>query len=569
MLNYDIKANRELAPHLESDQWIVQDTLTIYIDAATLLQNFSEMGIVEITQSSIEAFAGLTFKRKYHYFHFAPTYLDGLTSDYSKLFLSFLKYHPEGIFDLSPNEVMKRSDQFTFNAGGRVEAPLGNGLELRAGILVSYAFNNTVMIQKLEPSDSFNEENLTISLEKEFNTKAEAELSLQYDFFNLLKLTLLSSQLEYAYGKSQKTYLTLLNQDKTEIEQDFDSRVELYSHIKGDHDINLWKKRITTLEDKVKRDISSKFSFLLYGNIKKKATEQIVVVKNGIKKTFFKHFSQTKSYVQGLLSRLFSSAVRGIFDFDSTVKEKSYAQTQIYLEYEEEERFNAKMQVSDESQFSLKLSKSFYVDKTHKWFHRLRRKRMLRDLQSWSHGTESIQSQIASRDLIGPISFTSNFTIYEDGFRKLKALPLRDSVNRHLKLCGLDSSWYWDYSTRRKRRRVYREFRREKEHRCAYRMINSYEAYREKQDKLVDLNALKDYLEDLLRYAKNFEALESLMGAENIFLNGNLTAKDRRTGATFTHFFKSGQFNGVGVIDRFKSSEIMVPLASEPRLADE
>lgn len=569
MVNYDIKANRELAPHLESDQWIVQDTLTIFVEAASLLRNLADLEIINITPTQLEAFAGLTFKRKYHYFHFAPTYIDGLSSDYSKLFLSFLKYNPEGIFNLADNEVMKRSDQFTFNAGGKVEAPLGNGLELRAGVLVSYAFNNTIMVQKLPLKERQNDEVLSLSMEKDFNTKASAELSLQYDFFNILKLTLLSSELEYSYGKSKKTYLTFIEQDREDIKYNPKSRAQLSSHIGGNHELNYWQKRVTTLEDKVKRDITSKFSFLLYGNIKKKATEQIIVVKNGIKKTFFKHFSEKKRYVQGLLSRLFSDAIRRVFDFGNKIKEKSFEQTQLYLEFEAEEKYNSQMKVSDESQFSLKLSQSFYVDKTHKWYHGLRRRRIINDLKAWSSQTESIQQKIKSRDLIGPISFTSNFTLYENGFRKLKNLEASEAISIHLRICGLDLSWQRDYSNRRTRRRVYRDYRRESEHRCAYRLINSFEKYQSHQDKILDLAALKDYLEDLLKYAESYDALKSLMGEENIFLNGNLTARNRRTGESFTHFYHSGQFDGVGVIDRFKQSEIMIPLNSEVQLFDE
>ena len=148
MVNYDITANRDLAPHFASEKWIVQDTLVISIEAATLLQNLSDLDVINITPTQLEAFAGLTFKRKYHYYHFADNYLDGLSSDYSKLFLSFLKYNPEGIFNMGEYEVMKRSDEFTFNAGGKVEAPLGNGLEVRAGVLVTYAFNNIIQVQK-------------------------------------------------------------------------------------------------------------------------------------------------------------------------------------------------------------------------------------------------------------------------------------------------------------------------------------------------------------------------------------------------------------------------------------
>lgn len=564
MVNYDIKAHRELAPHLESDQWIVQDTLTIFIEAATLLKNLADMEIITITPAQLEAFAGLTFKRKYHYYHFAPTYLDGLGSDYSKLFLSFLKYHPEGIFDLSVNEVMKKSDLFTFNAGGKIDAPLGNGLELRAGVLISYAFKNTVMIQGLADESK---KKVTLSLEKDFNMNASAQLSLQYDFFQLLKLTLLSSEIEYTYGKTQKTYLTLLPEDKEDIFHNSKARSQISSHIKGNHRLNYWLKRVTSLEEKVKRDMTSKFSFLLYGNLKKKATEQVLIIKNGIKKTFYKYYREKKRYIQGLLSRVFSTAVRRIFDFESTIKETSYDKTQLFLEYEKLQ--NQEMAVDHENQFSYKFTFSTYEEKTHKWYHKRKRSRLIRKIQAWSNLDPIITQKIKDRELVGPIDFSSQFILYENGFIKLNSYAPKEAILKHLKLCGLDESWLNTYQKKSKRRRVYRNNRRNKSHRCTYRLLRSYERYRAKSKKLVnsdmnssiDLETLSRYLEDLLHYAENKDTLYSILGEENIFIHGSITAKRSGEKLTLTQFFKSGQFRGDGVIERFKDSDILIPLS--------
>ncbi|MEE2671794.1 MAG: hypothetical protein VYA54_08790 [Bdellovibrionota bacterium] len=560
MINYDITANRDLAPHFASEKWIVQDTLVISIEAATLLQNLSDLEVINITPSQLEAFAGLTFKRKYHYFHFADNYLDGLSSDYSKLFLSFLKYNPEGIFDMGEYEVMKRSDEFTFNAGGKVEAPLGNGLEVRAGVLVTYAFNNIIQVQKLGSGEAQPGENVRLSIEKDFNTKSSAQLSLQYDFFNLLKLTLLSSELEYSYGKSRRTYLTLLDQDQKTIQEDPRARGQLNSHIKGGDKIDYWLDRITSFEDRVKQNLTSKFNFLLFGSLKKKATEQIVIVKNGIKKTFFKYYYESKSYVQGLLSRLFSDAIRAIFDFGPMINESSHNSDQIYLEYEKEEDIKQPMTVSDESQFSLKVSKSFFADKTVKWYHRGRKNFILKSIKNWTVDTENILTQVSRENLIGPISVNSDFTIDEQAFTELKKVPELVMIGKHLRVCGLEASWLKDYSKRYRRSRAYRENRRDRRHRCAYQLIKKYAKFKESMDKLIDLNILRDYLSLLVKHTEDYETFADILGSEHIFITGSITAKQRQTGKTYTYFYKSGQFNGLGVIDRFKQAEINVPV---------
>ena len=98
MLNYDLRVNRELAPDLISDKWIVQDSLTIFIEAATLISNLQKQALLDVAAADFGAFAGVTFKRTYHYNHFADSYKEGLTSDFSKLFLGFKKFSLKGIY---------------------------------------------------------------------------------------------------------------------------------------------------------------------------------------------------------------------------------------------------------------------------------------------------------------------------------------------------------------------------------------------------------------------------------------------------------------------------------------
>ena len=56
--------DRQLAPDLfDSNRWIVQDTLTLAIDAATFLGKLKDGGVVDMLDSEIAAFAGIEFKR--------------------------------------------------------------------------------------------------------------------------------------------------------------------------------------------------------------------------------------------------------------------------------------------------------------------------------------------------------------------------------------------------------------------------------------------------------------------------------------------------------------------------
>ena len=123
-------ADRQVTPNLFGSNWLIQDTFTFDIEATTFLQRSNEAGITSMSDVEIGAFAGVTFKRIYTYYHYANSYNEGLRADFSKLFLPFLKLNTTSISRMNNEEIIKRDDNWTASAGGMIASPPYYGFSL-------------------------------------------------------------------------------------------------------------------------------------------------------------------------------------------------------------------------------------------------------------------------------------------------------------------------------------------------------------------------------------------------------------------------------------------------------
>ena len=536
MLNYQIKVDRKVVPDLVTSQWIVQDSFVISIEAASLLTYLKEHNKIDITPKNLEAFAGLTFRRTYQYYHFADSYLKGLTADYRKLFLSFLSFDKNFLAQLEEQEILKKEDVFTFNAGGKIELPLGKGFDLQAGIVVNKAFTNKIVLQKTTDQEDF----LRLSMEKEIAKRVQSDLSLQYDFFHLLNLTLLSGELSYRFEKSKKTYLTFKRHDLTHMtpEQDY----ELSRQLKGSHLVHYWKHRLTSFEDRMKQNLTSRYTFLLFGHLKKRASEQIIIVKEGIKKLFYRHYATTKKTLQGLFSRIFSRFAQKFFTFDWNIRDKAYIKSDIVIEFEQENHHEYPV-ASHTSKLSTKITKAGYVEATHKWYHSRLKKLMLKNLIAWAPNSHNVIDHIERGQLIGPIEYASHLELTQNSFHYLLGLNTHERNLIHTKFCER-------FSTERTKKNT-----------CLHNLNKRLKKIKSATN--IPIQYLKQYLEYVLKFAKSFDDIHALFGPENIFIHGQITAKQKQTNKRFTHFFKAGQFRGLGVIDTFKHNDIYTTIYHE------
>lgn len=560
MLNYQVYANRELAPHATSKKWIVHDTFTIYVEAATLLTTLKNNNLIEVSDRTIGAFSGITFSRVYHYYHFSNDYLDGLTSDYSKLFLSFNKFNNKGAVSLDEYEAIRKTDTFSFNAGGLIHSPLGDGTTLQAGVLVNTAFKKDILLQNVGPTDRTKaDEFLRLTVSSQHNKAVGAHLSLQYDFFNLLKISLLSYDFEYEYQDKNELALTFYEKDKTNIISEGPAKLEFQSLLKGSADIVNWKKNITRLEDRLEENLSSRFGFLLFGTIKKRATEQIHIIKNGLEKTFFKHYSESAKYIQSLFSRFFQSIVHKIFDFEISVSNKAEMKKKFVIEYEQMKDLGA-AHVDSETKFSIRLKHYFHVANTHRWYHRTFYKSAISHVKNLTNLSPELIKKVKEKELRGPLTLNSTIEINHVGLKYFNEIPEKKMIEISLNICKVRKYERDKFTDNKERKKLFRKRLRGSK-RCAQKLITRYIDYIGKYLSFgtIDLMKFKKFTGYFFSKSRNLSDFKILFGEKNIFIHGDLRAKTNK-GLNFQTYFKTGQFRGLGVIDKFKNENLITPV---------
>lgn len=536
--NFKLHANRELAPDLYSDRWIVHDTITIVITASTLLTNMRDLDLVDIDDEGIAAFAGVGFARTYHYYHFADSYLDGLKADYSKLFLSFTKFTSNSALNLPLYHILKREDFFTFNAGGFLNSPSWYGVSGKAGVIVSNSFTNILTLQSLGPADSPKKgEFLRVSVESEKEKSTDVNISLQLDFFNLLKLTLLSYDLEYSLEKSEKIYLSFFDQDREILTTD--AKFKFGDLINGSSEnVDYFRKNIVQKDVRFKENLNSKFNFLLLGSIKKTATEQIQIVKDGIEKVFFKHYAESKKIIQSFWSKVLGVVIQKIFDFNSGVKNAAESSKTMNLEYEVIASLGD-AEVEKEEQFSVKLTQNFFADKTNGFWKRFYRKEAVKHVARYTDFDENIRKMIDNSTIRGPLTITTNVMLEESALKFFNEQESASVLSSIKQVC-------------------------EKSKFCYKFLSESYLDYKEKLEKtgVIDLMKFKLFIGRYYKEIRSNYDFYLLFGSQNVFIGGSINAVTSK-GLPFQNFFKTGQFKGLGVIDDFMRSgqgQVVLPV---------
>jgi hypothetical protein len=549
--NFKLYANRELAPDLFSDRWIVHDTFVIGINASTLLTNMRDVDLIDISDQGIAAFAGVEFMRTYHYWHFADTFILGLQADYSKLFLNWAKFNSRHALDgMIPYELMRKQDQFSFNAGGFVNSPPYYGFSLRGGVIASVAFENEVSLQAVGPNDFPREgEFLRYSLDKKFDAAVNVHLGLQVDFFELLKITLLSFDLEYSYGKSKKLHLSFYENNRNELKNNPDGKREFKRLIRGFRDdVNYWRGNIVQEDERIEQNLNSKYSVLLYGSLRKKETQQIKVVKDGIEKVFFKNYSESIKLIQNLWSRIFGTIIYALFEFETTVKNAAETVKKMVIEYEHQQSLGTSI-VDDEDKFSIVLTQKFAAAKTHRWIDGLYRREAVRHLSRYTNLESVYIDMFNNKQLRGPMSFTASYRIERAGLEYFNFLHENQVFEAIVDICKTTRRSKW--LNPRKRRKMLRRPQIGKSA-CVKRIGNRYLDYSGEFHRFgrINLMKFKRFMGSYYKKIRTYKDIYRIFGEENVFMNGDISATTK-DGIPFQSYFKSGQFRGLGVIDSF------------------
>lgn len=538
---------------LTGDNWVVEDKFTINIEATTFLEKLNEAGLANMSSAEIGAFAGITFKRVYTYWHYANSYREGLTADFSKLFLPFLKFNQNGILRMGNDEFMKREDYWTASAGGLITTPPVYNVSFSAGVLAQYAHQQKVTIQNNAPLDPVAEK-IRVSVFSKNSASVTGTMSLQIDVFKLIKFTLLSADLSYEYASGREFNLGFSSNQLSHVMQDENEGPEYRSVLRGHGKIKVLEPYVVDLKESESSALASRGSLLIWGKLQKTQTEQIRVVKDQTVKVFYKNYSQSVRIVQNFLSRIFSAVVYKVFKLPVGAKNAAIYDRVVTLEYEatHPQAGNTNIaRVEGTEQFSFVLTQSYEAARTDRWIDKSFKNDVIWFVDSFTSLPKDYKTIIRSEQLRGPLRVDSNFRVEKAGLDYFVAQS-ESSVFGHIaRVCH--SNRVNDWMKDDKRAKFLKALQIGKEL-CVKNIGKKYLAFRTDylQNALKpSLAQFKGFLTKYYKQSEEIASLNALFGEENTFLNGEIQATTS-TGALFVTQFSAGQFRGLGVIDTFK-----------------
>lgn len=550
-----VYANRKIAANLFDENYIVEDSFTLEIEATTFLQKTNEAGITNFSDAEIGAYAGITFKRVYSYVSYARTYAEGLRVDFSRLFLPFLKLNMAGISRMGDKEVIKRYDNWTAGVGGMISTPPYYGFSFSAGVLAQFAYENLLVIQNNNDKDEGSDK-ITLLTKGTQSASVQVNLALQANFMNILKLTILGSDLVYEFSKSKEFSLGFSDEQWTHANQEQGLKNELNSIIHGYGKVQSLEPYVINLQEQSTEALGKRGTLLIWGKLAKNKTERVLQIKDEMVRTFYKSYSQNMRVVQNVFSRLFSAAVYTIFKFPMGTKNAALYNRQITLEYEAthpQASDTGIARIDSTEQFSFSINQSYEASRTDRWIDKKFKNDVIWFVDSFTTLPKDYKSIIRSEQLKGPLLVESTLRIEKAGFDYFLALPDNSVIGQAAKIC--DSKRVNEWMTPEKRQQFLSRLQIGSEA-CTKRIVEKFIEF--KTD--YRLNTLKpaiakfkSFLTKYYKQSGNLIDLTLLFGAENTFINGQLTATTSM-GTQFVTPFSAGQFRGLGVIDNYKRS---------------
>lgn len=534
-----LAADRRIIPDPNSDQWIVTDKLQITINAMTYLKSMNHSGLIKITKDKLAAFSGLKFQRVYTYRYYVKDFETGLTKNFDKLFLNFKYFHSADLSKMGLNELITREDYFSFQIGGGGEFPIYEGISIEAGILHERTKLSKISIESLSAEHIINnDEFLRISIEKEKGKSTTTDIRLMLDFYNLLKLTLLSFEYTYSFTESEELHLSF----NTDQAIHFVSKTEVSKSLKDLLKMNNVPTDplmmfLISREQRIKENISSKFRFLMFGQHKKKSTEQVTIESQEGRVRFITSTREDLKYSQGLLSTFLNSITQTIFRADFFGQYKSMSRRAIEFEYREDLR---------NEEFSLTLTQEYGMTKDGSNY----RKQATDFIQNLTTFSSDIVHMVNSKKLVAPLMVTMVAKVHKDGVKVFDSINKKQMAKYIIQVCDYDPDEEW----RKERRGVPSyEMKPVKNKWCHHKLSWRYREYQSKKYSSNKMWELNDFIEIMNYYSQNKDDYLILFGHQNVYLTGQIQAK-LRDGTPYTHFFQKGKLKSAGVIDDYMNS---------------
>ena len=588
-INFGVSVDRNLAPDLFDDKrWIVTDTFTVDIDASKVFGNLRDQGAIDMTDENMAAFAGIVFKRKFTWVHYAKSYNDGLMGHFEKLFMPFNALSVSNIGRLDPNEMIFKEDSISVKAGGLVSAPIYTGITGMAGVLAKYEKLTRVEVVSLGDS------RLQITSEKSKIVTAGVSLALQADFLKILRLTLLSYDFSYELNSSYKVYLNMPQAVLAGVDGQNPVVMEVQQILKNrEGDLDTLAPYIISEEKKISQAVSHKYNFLLLGGHKNSKTQQIEITKDGKVKTFFRHYFEKMKYTEDFLSRVFASVIFAITNADVSAANLASDVKKVTIEYDSErnllesrEYLDVGLTAANQQKLSMTFLSDFKTNKTTGMSGKKYRERAKFILERFSGVDPIAVGMIDKEELRAPFHIAGTYQVNIDGIRYLNRQEI-GTVFDHLDgLCNeYPKNSFFNLrnlfdNCRKSLQNDYVDYLKDLSHnKVTADQINSCEKKSLKyflfpskrrayiKNCLATLNALPatEWVQVPLWPLKNLSSnivnnsyskvhFFNLFGVQNVFFFGSFDATTA-IGAQFSTSFHEGAFKGLGAVDNYMRVE--------------
>ncbi len=586
-MTFGVSVDRNLAPDLyDAKRWIVTDTMNIDIDASKVLGSLKDSNAIDISEKNLAAFAGVVFKRKFTWIHFANSYEEGLMRDFQKLFLPFNLMSVENVSKLSENEMLFKEDSISIKAGGLVSAPLYTGVSGAAGVLAKFERLSRVEIIGLP------NKNLQITSEKAKIATAGASLSIQADFLKILKMTLLSYDFSYELQSSYKIYLNM-SQDALKL-ADVDLKNEMTSVLKNkEGNLLVLAPYLISEEKRISQTTNHKYNVLLIGGQKSSKTQQIEIAKEGKVKTFFRHNYEKMKYTESALSRLFSSFLFALTNSDLSATKEASDTKKVSIEYDSTKNLmDSKSDLdigaagSNEQKLSMSFISDFKTQKTSGAGGKKYKERAKFILERFSGVDPLALSMIDNDDLKAPFHVEGKYQVNIEGLRYFNSQNVGDVFDHFNGLCDeYPKSGFINFrnlfdNCRRSLQNDYVDYLKDLSHdkvssgdiaQCEKRSMRYLfspskkrafiknclsEVNLKSKDEWVQvpLWQLKKLTTNIVNNSYSKVHYFNLFGLGNVFFYGSFDASTRE-GNAFTTSFHEGAFKGLGAVDHYMRVE--------------
>jgi hypothetical protein len=545
-----VHADRQVTPNIFGQDWLIMDTFTFEIEATTFLDKLNEGGLTKMSPQELGAFAGITFKRVYTYWHYAKSYQEGLSADFSKLFLPFLKFKTSYMETMGLEEIMKREDTWTAAAGGLISTPPLYNISFSAGILAEYDYQNAISIQK-GPVEG---QNIKLSVLSKKTSSVGASLELQLDFFKLINLSLLRYDMNYEYAAGKEFTLGFTTDQWKRLKEFPEQGDELNSILRGFGKINTLGPYISRFDESSSSSFEQKGNILIWGKIQKQKTEQVKVIKDENVRVFYKNNSQIVKVVQNIFSRIFSAVVYKILKLPLGVNDAAIYSRQINLEFEatHPQSMNPGIErVNSTEDFSLDINQYYNANKTDRWIDRKFKNDLIWFVDNFTTLPKSYKTDLRNEVIKGPMIIESHMRVEKSGFLYLIEGPESEVFSNFVNVCKSSKKDEWISDSLRKEMLQEEQINRDA---CVKDLGSSFLLFKDdyrQNDLRPSLAKFKIFIKKYYKKATGLKDLDALFGESNTFIHGRLEAQTS-SGLSFKTTFSSGQFRGLGVIDNFK-----------------